>query len=181
MSPSPTVRMGWRLPKDAARKLRRRFRLGLAAAAAGLVALAFLALGGVGAYTEPPAMAPAPSTPGLTTQEQAYILESEASLKQLDVVLHEAMNVTSDDLVRRYLKDAQQLLADAVGERDLADRAREVAASESNATLVAESGSSGGWAGPAAAVLGAAAALGTSIAGLITAWTALRRAQSSAL
>ena len=133
-----------------------------------------------GGDAEPTFGAPAPSTPGLTTEEQAHILQSEAELDDLRNLLLDTRDATADQGVLLRLDMAEQLLAGAIHERDLADRAREAAAYKQDAPSVAESDGSGGGAAPTAEVLSAIAAIGTAFAGLITAWTALRRAKLSA-
>jgi hypothetical protein len=175
--------MRWGMSKDAPGRLRRRFRLGLAVAVVGLIALTFLGVRVLrgGGDEEPVATAPAPSTPGLTTEEQAHILQSEAILDDLGKLLLDTKYASADEGMLLRLGTAEQLLAQAIHERDLADQAREEAAYKQDAPSVAESdGSGGGAAAPTAEVLSAIAAMGTAIAGLITAWTALRRAKLSA-
>jgi hypothetical protein len=183
LTSSHPVRMRWGMSKDAPGRLRRRFRIGLAVAAVGLIALTLLGVGvlrGGGGDAEPTATAPAPSTPGLTTEEQAHILQSEAELDDLRNLLLDTKYATADQGVLLRLDTAQQLLGEAIHERDLADQAREAAAYKQGAHSVAESNGSGGGAAPTAEVLSAIAAIGTAIAGLITALTALRRAKLSA-
>jgi len=180
---SHPVHMRWGMSKDAPGRLRRRFRFGLAVAAVGLIALTLLGVGvlrGGGGDAEPAATAPAPSTPGLTTEEQAHIFQSEAELDDLRNLLLDTKYATADQGVLLRLDTAEQLLAEAIHERDLADQAREAAAYKQDAPWVAESDGSGGGAAPTAEVLSAIAAIGTAFAGLITAWTALRRAKLSA-
>jgi len=179
---SHPVHMRWGMSKDAPGRLRRRFRFGLAVAAVGLIALTLLGVGVLrgGGEGVPAATAPAPSTPGLTTEEQAHILQSEAELDDLRNLLLDTRDATADQGVLLRLDMAEQLLAGAIHERDLADRAREAAAYKQDAPSVAESDGSGGGAAPTAEVLSAIAAIGTAFAGLITAWTALRRAKLSA-
>jgi hypothetical protein len=169
------------MSKDAPGRLRRRFRFGLAIAVFGLIVLTFLGVGALrgGGDEEPTATAPAPSTPGLTTEEQAHILQSEAVLDDLGKLLLDTKYATADEGVLLRLDTAERLLAGAIHERDLADQAREAAAYKRDAFAVVESDGSGG-AAPTAEVLSAIAAIGTAMAGLITAWTALRRAKLSA-
>jgi hypothetical protein len=168
------------MSKDAPRQLKRRFWFGLAAAAVGLIALIVLVVGAlVAEEPEPVAGLPAPSTPGLTTEEQAHIRASEAMFDRIGALLNDPRLATSEEVHLR-LEQAQLLLAAATRERGLADRAREEAADRQNAPPVAESDGFGEWTAPTAEVIAVIAAAGTAIAGFITSWAALRKAKPSA-
>lgn len=128
--------------------------------------------------SEPTQAAPDPGTPGLSTQEQAHILASEAHLSELARVLNTIRLTTTDEQASAEAVLGQKLLRRAVRERELADQAREKAAVQMAPHAAEEPDSSGGGTS-AAPVLGAIAAVVTSIAGLVAAWTALRSSRGA--